>query len=241
VSGAAPSAATRAEGRISVVIPVLNEERQLPLRLAELAVLSDVREVVVVDGGSTDGTREVARAHPGVRLVEAPRGRASQMNAGAAVASGEVLLFLHADVALPPDATRWVEEALADGGVVAGAFRTWTVHEEAGRWFSLVLHLADMRSRYSGLPYGDQALFVRAGVFRRIGGFPPQPLMEDLELSRRLRKEGRVRTVPARVRVSGRRFVARPLYYAFLVNVFPFLYKAGVKPQTLARLYGNPR
>ncbi len=108
-------------------------------------------------------------------------------------------------------------------------------------WVGPLLHLADLRSRYTGLPYGDQAVFVRAGVFDRLGGFPEQPLMEDLELSRRLRRAGKIRMVPASVRVSGRRFQSRPIYYFLLANVLPVLYRAGVPPARLARLYGDPR
>jgi hypothetical protein len=104
-----------------------------------------------------------------------------------------------------------------------------------------LLHLADVRSRYTRLPYGDQALFVRADAFRAAGGFPAQPLMEDLELARRLWRLGRIRTARACVRVSGRRFLARPLFYAALANVFPLLYRAGVRPETLARLWQHVR
>jgi hypothetical protein len=124
---------------------------------------------------------------------------------------------------------------------VAGAFRTWTVADEAPPWFAPLLHLADVRSRVTRYPYGDQALFVRAHVFRAIGGFPEIPLMEDLELSHRLWKHGRIARCPASVRVSGRRFIARPIVYTALVNVFPLLYRAGVSPRTLARLYAQVR
>ena len=199
---------------------------------------------VVVDGGSTDQTVPIARAFPGVTVVGAPPGRARQMNAGAQVlarAGAEVLLFLHADVSLPADANRWIEVALADPRVVAGAFRTWTVADEEACWWSPLLHLADIRSRYTRLPYGDQALFVRVPAFKAAGGFPEQPLMEDLELSRRLQKLGPIRTVPARVRVSGRRFVARPLLFTLAVNLFPVLYRAGVSPAWLKTLYADVR
>jgi len=152
-----------------------------------------------------------------------------------------VLLFLHADVALPTDASRWIHGALADRTVVAGAFRTRTVGDGRRSWLAPLLRLADLRSRYSGLPYGDQAVFVRAEVFRRVGGFPDQPLMEDVELSRRLRRLGTIRTVSANVCVSGRRFLVRPVYYTLLVNVFPLLYRLGVPPRVLANLYGDPR
>ncbi len=129
---------------------------------------------------------------------------------------------------------------MADRRVVAGAFRTWTVPERPARWSGL-LHLADVRSRLTRLPYGDQALFVRAETFWRAGGYPTQALLEDVELARRLRRLGRIARVPARVRVSGRRFEARPLYYTAAMWLIPWLYRLGVAPDDLARWYGNPR
>ncbi len=228
---------------ISVILPVLNEERRIAQRLTELASMRpEVGEVLVVDGGSTDATVTRAQESPGVTVLSAPRGRASQMNAGAAAARGDVLLFLHADVALPPDAPRHIREALEAPGVVAGAFKTWTVNDTGQRsWVEPLLHLADLRSRYTRLPYGDQALFVRTEVFRGVGGFPAQPLMEDLELSMRLWREGRIRTVDACVTVSGRRFLARPVFYFLAVNGFPLLYRLGVSPTTLLRVYAHVR
>lgn len=229
-------------GWLSVIIPVLDEEVVIGDRLAELRALCEPVEVVCVDGGSRDRTRELIARQEGVRLLAAARGRASQMNAGAAAAAGQVLLFLHADTALPHEAPRLIRAALCDPAVVAGAFRTWTVADRpAGRLPSALLHLADLRSRYTRLPYGDQALFVRREAFAAVGGFPGQALLEDLELSRRLRRVGRIRTVAACVRVSGRRFQARPLYYTLLANAIPILYRAGVSPARLARLWSSPR
>ncbi len=221
--------------KISIIIPVLDEERRIGQCLAEL---QGFEEFIVVDGGSRDRTVEIARA-AGARVETAPRGRASQMNHGARLVSGDVLLFLHADVSLPEGAAAHIERALADRAVVAGAFRTWHVADDGRRapW----LHLADLRSRLSGLPYGDQALFVRREAFERVGGFPDQPLMEDLELSRRLRRLGRIAIVPASVRVSGRRFLAHPIRDTLLVNAFPLLYRLGVPPASLARLYRDIR
>jgi glycosyltransferase involved in cell wall biosynthesis len=194
----------------------------------------------VADGGSTDATR--AAAAGAALFLEAPRGRARQMNAGAARARGDVLLFLHADVDLPKEASQRVADALRDPRVVAGAFRTWTVPDgERRAWLGPLLHLADLRSRYARVPYGDQAIFVRADAFRAVGGFPEQPLMEDVEIGRRIRRIGRVRIVRASVRVSGRRFQAHPLTYFIVMNVFPLLYRLGVAPRTLARLYGDSR
>lgn len=236
----APETARLLAPRISVVMPVLDEERRIGRALDDLRAVPGLAETIVVDGDSRDRTVALARERP-VRVLSAPRGRALQMNAGAAVAAGDVLLFLHADCALPREAARAVADALVDPETVAGAFRTWTVADGRPPWFAPLLHVADVRSRISGLPYGDQALFVRADVFRRAGGFAQLPLMEDLELSRRLRALGRVRTVPEVVQVSGRRFIARPVRSTLLMNVFPLLYRLGAPASALARLYGIVR
>jgi rSAM/selenodomain-associated transferase 2 len=227
---------------VCVVIPTLDEEARIGARLAELAAIPGVEEVIVVDGGSRDRTAEIARGVAGVRVLVTPRGRGTQLNAGARAArEADVLLFLHADVSLPPDATAWIATALAAPGVVAGAFRTRTVSEGGRRWLGPLLRAADLRSRVARFPYGDQALFVRRSAFAAAGGFPDQPLMEDLELSRRLGRLGRIETVPAEVRVSGRRFLARPLRSAAMMRLLPLLYRLGVPPRVLARLYGDPR
>lgn len=227
--------------KLSVIIPALDEEARIGQRLDELKALPGLHEVLVVDGGSRDATPRIAASHAEVRVIAAPRGRAHQMNAGAAASTGDVLLFLHADTVLPFDAPSQVEAALAAPGVVGGAFRTWTIDETGTVPWAPWLHLADLRSRYAALPYGDQAIFVRRSAFESVGGFPAQPLMEDLELSLRLRRLGELRVVPRVVLVSGRRFIARPLTYTFLVNVFPALYRLGVSAATLARLYGHVR
>ncbi|MBI2835814.1 MAG: DUF2064 domain-containing protein [Acidobacteria bacterium] len=145
------------------------------------------------------------------------------------------------DATLPSDAVSLVLDAFLDPQVVAGAFRTHTIAEGQASWVARWLRLADLRSRCTRLPYGDQALFVRRVTSERLGGFPVQPLFEDLEMSRRLRRIGRIRTVPAAVRVSGRRFTARPFYYTILMNVLPALYRLGVPATRLARAYGDVR
>lgn len=227
---------------LSVIIPVLDEARQIDACLERLAAQPSVAECVVVDGGSVDDTAARALRHPGVRVVTSPRGRARQLNAGARAASGDTLLFLHADARLPAHAAATIRSILAGPGVVAGCFRTWHV---ADRWRGSLrapfLHLADLRSRYSSLPYGDQAMFMTRAVFDRAGGFPPIALMEDIAMSRKLARLGEVRVARRRVRVSGRRFESALLYQTFLVNVYPLLFAAGVSPETLARLYGDPR
>lgn len=243
------------------MVPTLNEAERIARTLSPMLAQPALARVVVADGGSTDGTRaivaELARGQqtrrarqpalplPELLLVDAPPGRARQLNAGARCAldgpTVEVLHFVHADCGLPPSWVTDIERCLREPSVVAGAFRTWTVDDSGRSWLGPLLHLADLRSRYSGLPYGDQAPFVRRGVFEQLGGFADIPLMEDLELSRRLQRLGRVATVPSRVQVSGRRFVQRPVFYTALVNVFPALYRLGVSPSTLARLYRHVR
>jgi len=226
--------------RISVIIPALNEQAAIGRCIqAARASLPDA-EILVVDGASMDRTVETAHEFRAVRVIESPRGRALQMNAGASAAQGDVLLFLHADVQLPPTARSLIAKALSNPAVVGGAFRTWTVSDTPSALEPL-LHLADLRSRYSSLPYGDQAIFVRAAIFRQLQGFPEQSLMEDLEFSEKLRSVGRVQILPASVRVSGRRFLAHPIRYFALLNLFPLLYRLGVSPARLAQWYGNPR
>lgn len=227
--------------RLSVILPVLDEQARLGTRLRELGVMEGIDEVVVVDGGSRDDSVAIASSFPGVRVLRAERGRASQMNAGAAVARGDVLLFLHADVSLPVDAAAHVEQVLADERNIAGAFRTWTVADDRPWLLAPLLHLSDVRSRLTRHPYGDQALFVRREVFEELGGFPDQPLMEDYEFSRRLARRGRIGLARARVHVSGRRFIARPLFYTAVMWTWPALYRWGVPPEALARWYEDIR
>lgn len=228
-------------GRLAVVIPTLDEAARIGRQLEALSATPGIREIVVADGGSTDGTPEIVRGSGLARFVEAPAGRGPQMNAGARLCGCEVVLFLHADVVLPPDAPALIAAALEDPSVVGGAFRTHTVTDRPSWLMSRLVRLADVRSRYTRVPYGDQAIFARRGVFEAVGGFPDQPLFEDVELSRRLRRLGRLETVDASVQVSGRRFEAHPLYFAVLMNVLPVLYRLGVPTETLARAYGHVR
>lgn len=226
-----------------MVVPVLDEAHCIGPQLDDLARQPDLHEIIVVDGGSRDQTRCIARER-GVRVIETCRGRGHQMNVGAHESSGAVILFLHCDVRLPELAARRVWSALADPQVVAGAFRTCT-QPDAGMaspgWVDSLLWLADIRSRYSRLPYGDQALFVRRRAFSVSGGFPEIPLMEDLVLAKRLRRLGRIHTLPSCVRVSGRRFQARPVYYTLLMSTFPVLFRLGVPPRMLHRFYRDVR
>jgi rSAM/selenodomain-associated transferase 2 len=229
---------------ISVVIPTLDEAACIAGQLRAVAIAADPLEIIVVDGGSTDDTAEQVRASGGARLLVSPRGRARQLNAGAAAARGDILLFLHADVRLPPDAGDHIHRTLSRPGVVAGAFQTQTVLDgdsARSRWIRPLLPIVDLRSRYTRWPYGDQGLFVWRREFEAVGGYPDVALMEDLALSRELGRRGRLGRAGARVVVSGRRFAARPLYYAAVMNTFPLLYALGVPAERLAALYPPER
>lgn len=184
---------------ISVVIPAYNEARALPLTLDALSKQTGCYEVIVADGGSTDGTVAIAAGR--ARLVSAPKGRASQMNAGAAVARGDWLLFLHADTCLPPRAIACIQE-LPDS-VQAGGFR----HAFTGRSLPLRLTswLDNYRCRKTGVIYGDQALFVRARLFRALGGFP-SVLMEDVAFGETLLRHTRPRLLDQAIVTDSRKF-----------------------------------
>ncbi|MCB9664274.1 MAG: TIGR04283 family arsenosugar biosynthesis glycosyltransferase [Alphaproteobacteria bacterium] len=225
---------------VSVVVPTLDEARALPGLLRRLAWLP-LREVIVVDGGSRDGTAGIAAA-AGARVVRTgTAGRGPQLARGAAEARGEVVWFLHADARPPLDAVARIREALAGDDVVGGAFLLHTV-PGGGPWsLGPLLRVADLRSRWTGLPYGDQGIFCRREALDAVGGVPAQPLFEDLELSRRLRARGRLARVPQEIEVSGRRFEARPLASFVAMHALPVLYRLGVPPARLARWYAPVR
>ncbi len=222
--------------RLSIVIPVLDEARHLETLLPDLAATCPGAEVIVVDGGSADGSPEVAARIPGVRVVASGRGRARQMNAGAAAASGDALLFLHADTRLPPGAAEAVLSALADPAVVYGRF---DVRFDSLRpAFRLIARLMNARSRLTGICTGDQAIFVRRATFEALGGYADIALMEDVELTRRLKRAGRLTALRLRVTTSGRKWeregVARTVVLMWALR---FLYVCGVRPARLHRWY----
>ncbi len=224
---------------ISVIIPTLNEEQALEETLADLP-LSHTLETIIVDGGSTDRTLAIAnafRAHaPNAHIVEAPTGRARQMNEGAQVSRGEVLLFLHADTQIPNGAPRIIESALEDPAVVGGRFDVkFNTHS---RWGRLIGTLMNWRSRTSGIATGDQAIFVRRRIFEQLGGFADIPLMEDIEFSRRLKQAGSTVALRQTVTTSFRRWKQQgPLRTILLMWTLRFLYWAGINPHQLARFY----
>jgi len=194
---------------LSIVMPALNEAAGIE---ATLQALQELRargvELVLADGGSSDATPALARPFVDA-VVDAPRGRALQMNAGSARARADALLFLHADTRLPPLGDVLVLQALA-GAACWGRF---DVRIEGRPWMlRVVAALMNLRSRASGIATGDQAIFVTREAFERVGGFPVQPLMEDIEISRRLKRLGRPACLGARVCTSGRRWEQRGVW-----------------------------
>lgn len=224
---------------LSVIVPVLDEEATLASTLAA-ARQPGVTEVIVVDGGSRDATVALARTLADAVLESGARGRAEQMNAGAAAARGDILLFLHADTVLPPRFPTTVARALADPAVAGGRFDIRL--DAGGAIFRLLERLISLRSRLTRVATGDQAIFVRRAVFERVGGYPPLPLMEDIAFSRALKRVGRVACLRAAVTTSARRWqrdgIARTILLMWALRL---AYYVGVSPARLARAYAHTR
>jgi rSAM/selenodomain-associated transferase 2 len=226
--------------RISIVIPVLNEADGIAAALAALAPLrARGHEVIVVDGGSSDDTPARARGAAD-RVVSAPRGRASQMNAGAALAQGEALLFLHADTRLPENADACILRGLAASGRAWGRFDVRI--QGASIMLPAIAFFMNLRSRATGIATGDQAIFVRCDAFRRVGGFPPLELMEDIAVSRSLKRVSRPLCLADKAVTSGRRWERRGvLRTVFLMWRLRLRFFLGAAPADLARFYDGER
>ena len=221
--------------RISVIVPTLNEQSCLAATLDVLPLVCG-DELIVVDAGSTDGTPDIARRYTS-QVYQGPRGRARQMNHGARQARGDILLFLHADTLLPADGLEAVRRVLQQPGTVGGAFRLRIT--PATPALRLVAWGTNLRSRFGGLPYGDQALFVARRVFEELGGYDDVPFMEDVRLVQALRRRGRLTILPQAVATSGRRWQRDGVLFTTVRNVvLMILYFCGVQPATLRRWYG---
>lgn len=222
---------------ISVVIPTLNEAQELPETIRRVRAVPEVCEILVVDGGSRDRTREIA-AQLGCRVLTTPtRSRGGQMRAGATQATGDVVLLLHADTWLPPEAGQAALNCLRDPRVVGGGF--WKVFRDPPSWLLRGSRFkCAVRFHFGGLILGDQALFVRRKVLEAIGGVPDVPLMEEFELCRRLRAAGRLALADAVVSTSARRFAKLGVLrtYARMWQVATRYY-LGASPEKLRQLY----
>lgn len=232
------AAGTQRPCPVSVIVPALNEAQYIAETVRRAK--DDPRaEVIVVDGGSEDGTPEIAR-EAGATVYAARRGRAAQMNFGSAKASGDVLLFVHADTLLPGGFVDSVQAALERRGVIAGAFHLQPEDPRfAMRW---IAWWANRRARWFGMPYGDQGLFLRKDTFRELGGFRDLPIMEDFEIIRRLRRRGRIAIVPATVVTSTRRWRRVGPWRTVLYNQLAVAaYLLGVPAEHIARAYAAAR
>jgi rSAM/selenodomain-associated transferase 2 len=223
---------------LSVIIPTLNEAAHIDGVLEDLGA-GEALEVIVADGGSTDATLRKAAAH-GVRVCRGPAGRARQMNQGAVLARGAILLFLHADSRLPAGFDRIIRRELADDRVAVGAF-SLGIDDDVGK-LRVVAAWANLRSRYLGLPYGDQGLFLKTRLFRECGGFPDLPIMEDFAFVRYLRRFGKVVTAPERIVTSSRRWRRMGVLRTTLINQAIVIgYLLGVPPPRLSKWYRRSR
>ncbi|MGB3542720.1 TIGR04283 family arsenosugar biosynthesis glycosyltransferase [Rubrivirga sp.] len=233
---------------VSVVVPALDEAERIGAALTSVLAQSDPFEIIVSDGGSTDDTLDLAAATaPTARLVSTSRGRARQMNAGAQHATGDVLLFLHADTRLPLGALDAVRSALEDESVIGGCFRTTFALEEAGTprlgpVGRAVMSLWEARlwMGWHRLAFGDRALFVRRADFEDVGGFPEQPIFEDLDMVRRIRPRGRFAFLDLDVVTSARRFRRHGAVRQQLRNLGLWAgWNVGLSPDRLKRFYSD--
>jgi rSAM/selenodomain-associated transferase 2 len=222
--------------RLTIVLPVLNEAALIVAALQALAPLrARGAEIIVADGGSRDGTGRLA-APLADRVIAAPRGRGAPMNAGAALGTGEAFLFLHADTTLPDNADRLIEAALAR--------RAWGRFDLriAGRHplLAIIARMINWRSRLTGIATGDQAIFVTRAAFQAVGGFPELPLMEDIAISRRLKRLSRPFCIATPVVTSGRRWETNGVIATILLMWrLRLAYYLGVEPAVLAQRYGS--
>ena len=227
---------------ISIIIPVLNEEAALPAFLQQIKALEGDFELLICDGGSTDKTVEVARGYDlaNINPVETPRGRACQMNAGARAASGDILLFLHADTYIGADALTSIESAMREDAVAGGRFKVKLDNPAAP--YRMIGALINVRDGIFGGFTGDQAIFVRKSVFEKMGGFKEIELCEDIDLAVRLKDAGKVIRLPLYVITAARRWekkgLARTILLMWLIRL---LFYARVSPKKLAAIYADVR
>jgi len=227
------------KSKISIVVPVLNEADNLRISLHQLD-LNDNEELIIVDGGSSDNTVSIARDFT-AKVFEAKTGRASVMNFGAGQATGDILLFLHADCTLPDDGFTLIRDTLHKRNIAAGAFPLQIDHPGLG--FRLIESVSNFRSRMTSLIYGDQGMFLRKEMFDHIGGFADIPLMEDIEISRRLRKEGRIVFIKQPIKASPRRWLKEGITYTTLRDwsiAFSYTF-IKISPERLIKYYKEVR
>jgi rSAM/selenodomain-associated transferase 2 len=226
---------------LAVVVPTLDEERRIASCLSSIGIRPEI-ELVVTDGGSSDRTLEIVRdLRPDATVVDGSPGRGGQLRRGAAAATADRLLFLHADCTLPEGWLEATMEALDDPETALAVFELHTRPTDGpvpGVWRRFWLSLFDLRSRGWGLPYGDQGFALRRSVYDALGGFRDIPLMEDVALARLAVRKGAIHSIPLRISTTARRFEERPIRSRVILATFPTLFRLGVSPDRLARWYG---
>ena len=220
--------------KASIIVPTLNEELVLEKTLIQIQQLSP-HELIVSDGGSTDKTCPIAQKYSH-RVVTGPSGRAAQMNTGAEKATGDLLLFLHADNRLEPESYQKMLENMKSPKWIGGAF---TLCIESDKWsINLITLLANIRSRYFGMAYGDQGFFVRTKVFKDMNGFSPLPIFEDLDFYHRLKKKGPVILLKEKAHTSPRRWIKEGVAFTTVRNILiAILFGLGIPARTLTKWY----
>lgn len=223
---------------ISIIIPVLNEKNKIHSLLMELSKLQGDNEILIIDGGSTDGTQAVAAKYGTVILSE--KGRAKQMNKGAKTAKGDILWFVHADSKVSSDSINEIN-AVIDNGYIGGGF-SLKFYDCSSIFLKYISKSSNIRANRFGLFYGDQGIFVKSQLFHKLGGFPSQDLMEDLELSLLLRKAGKLKLIDSPIGTSARRFKLNGMIKThLLMHKIRFLYFLGISTKKLAKMYGEAR
>ena len=223
--------------KISIIIPVLNEAKILEKTLSQLQPELGHHELIIVDGGSTDDSVPIAEKYG--KVVPSARGRAKQLNAGAAAASGDILIFLHADIWLESGALTAVETALASG-YIGGGFRQKI--DGKNILYRAIEIAGNIRGKYLKVFYGDSGIFLTRANFDKIGGFPEIPILEEMEFSRNMRKLGKTTLVRPHIQISARRWETRGIVHTTVNNwLITFLYFLKFSPEQLAKLYRQIR
>ena len=221
---------------ISVVIPALDEAPGIATVLSRF-IPTSVSEVILADGGSKDDTPDIADAY-GAIFVRSDRGRARQMNAGVKAATGDIILFCHADTLLPDRFEDQIRKTLSVPGTSAGAFMLRFIEQDASPSLRFIAWTANLRSRYAQLPYGDQGIFLKRSTFEAVEGFPDAPIMEDVRLIRKLKAKGRIRLCPSYVETSARRYIKMGIWKRVFINKLAVIgFYLGYPAERIARLY----
>jgi rSAM/selenodomain-associated transferase 2 len=224
---------------VSIILPIYNEASAIGAALDALNLVRGHKEILVVDGGSSDGTGEIA-VDRGVSVINACRGRARQMNAGAQAAKGSILLFLHCDSRLSPEALEQMHTALDTTKSIGGCFQL--AMDDPSPIFKLICFMSNLRARWCKLYFGDQAIFTRRDSFIAVGGFSDLEMMEDWELSRKLARQGKLVQVSATVTTSARRFQRQGIWSTiWLMQKLKIMYLCGVPTEVLKRSYDDVR